>query len=191
MLNTRVRARHAITSILLLLLSANTLSQHADFESFGGNLFLTNNKDLVVRRCEIPMTNTFRRRGYSVAFRHTYADGAQALKSLDSEVLLRVITYQAKVDTKIARQLQRHLTGEKLDEAWRARVLSDVDSGMFEKYFLIAHPVVLIRELGVPLLKKDRQEIYQLQRAELIAGDFDADFAPGIRDEIRNWDQAE
>jgi hypothetical protein len=41
----------------------------------------------------------------------------------------------------------------------------------------------------VPLLKKDRQQIYRLQRAELVAGGFDAGFAPVVRDEIRARDR--
>jgi hypothetical protein len=187
-LNTRVRAsyRRHIQSYFFSF-SGSLVAQPA-FEQHWRNLFLTNNKDLVVRRCEIPMTNAFRRKGYSVAFRYTYADGAEALKALDNETLHRVITYHAKVDTKNARYLQRHLTSNTLDDAWRDRVLQDIGAGIFEKYFLITHPAVLFGQLRSPLLKKDRQEIYQLQRAELLAGGFDEDFAPVVRDEIRTWD---
>lgn len=189
-LNTSVRAKHRHHLQSYFFSFGERLISHPDFEDFWRNLFLTNNKNLVIRRCEIPMTDTFRRRGFSIASRHTYPDAAQALKSLDNDTLHRVVAYQARVATKIARHLQRHLTKQTLDEAWRTRVVHDIDAGLFDKYFLIAHPAVLIGELHVPLLKKDRQEIYRLQRAELIRDGFDAGLAPGIREEIQNWDRS-
>lgn len=188
-LNTSVRAKHRHHLQSYFFSFGVRLISSADFKVFWQKLFLTNNKNLVVRRCEIPMTDTFRRRGYSIASRHTYADAAQALKSLSNDTLQSVIAYQAKVDAKSATHLQRHLTSQTLDGAWRARVVHDIDAGLFNKYFLIAHPAVLVGVLSTPLLKKDRQEIYRLQRSELINGGFDAKFTSIIREEIRNWDQ--
>ncbi|ABD57193.1 rhamnan synthesis F family protein [Jannaschia sp. CCS1] len=158
------------------------------FAAYWRDLFLTNNKNLVVRRCEIPMTGAFRTLGFSVAARHRYSDGAQALKALDNATLARVIAYQVQVDTRNAPRLKPHLTEGPRDAAWRARVDADIDAGLLDKYFLIAHPAVLIGQLRVPLLKKDHQSIYQLQRRELFAGGYDTGFAPRVRDEIRSWD---
>jgi len=165
------------------------LIAHPYFETHWRNIFLTNNKNLVVRRCEIPMTEAFQSRGHSVAFRHTYGDGARALRKLDNESLRRVIAYQSKVSTRTAKRLQRHLVDEDLDDVWRARVLKDIDTGIMDKYFLIAHPAVLIEQICSPIIKKDRQDIYRLQRHELLASRLEETFAPCVRDEVRNWDR--
>lgn len=187
-LNNRVRGDHRRHIQSYFFAFGGKLVGSADFEAHWRGLFLTNNKNLVVRRCEIPMTEEFRSRGYSVKFRHTYADGAEALKTFDNATLKRIIEYQIRVDTGSAPRLERHLKTDALDDAWRAGVMEDVERGIFEKYFLVMHPEVLIRQLHSPLLKKDRQEIYQLQRRELISCGLDENFADVVRDEIRRWD---
>lgn len=187
-LNDRMRGAHRAHLQSYFFRFGPKAVQSPAFEAYWRDLFLTNNKNLVVRRCEIPMTGTFRGMGFSVAARHRYSDGAQALKGLDNATLARVIAYQAQVDTRNAPRLKPHLESDPLDAAWRARVEADIDAGRLDKYFLIAHPAVLIGQLRVPLLKKDRQAIYQLQRKELLEGGYDTDFAPGVRDEVRGWD---
>lgn len=156
------------------------------FENYWRDLFLTNNKNLVVRRCEIPMTEAFRRAGFSVAARHRYSDAARALKGLDNITLRQVIAYQAIIDTRNAQRLELHLNGDILDDEWRFRVDADIAAGHLDKYFLIAHPSILIGQLDIPILKKDRQKIYHLQREELLTAGYDANFAPSVREEIRN-----
>jgi hypothetical protein len=134
------------------------------------------------------MTSTFQSFGFSIAARHRYSDVGQALKELDNATLHTVIAYQARVDTRNAVHLRRHLQVKNLDESWRARVFADIDAGRLDRYFLISHPAVLIGQLCIPLLKKDRQEIYQLQRKELIAGGYDRGLIPCIQEELRKWD---
>lgn len=187
-LNDRMRGAHrAHLQSYFFSFGAEAVANPA-FKAYWRDLFLTNNKNLVVRRCEIPMTGAFRRLGFSVDARHRYSDGAQALKGLDNATLARVIAYQIQVDTRNAPRLAPHLKGEARDAAWRARVDADIDAGRLDKYFLIAHPAVLIGQLRVPLLKKDAQAIYRLQRRELIAAGYDEAFAAPVRDELRTWD---
>jgi hypothetical protein len=161
-----------------------------DFRAYWEKLFLTNNKDLVIRRCEIPMTRFFKRLGFSVSARHYYNHAAKALKKLDNKTLQSVIAYQTHVDTRSARRFRKFLQSPRLDAAWRAQVEADINAGHFDKYFLISHPAILIGQLHVPLLKKDRQDIYRLQRQELVSFGYDKDFAPCIKDEIKRWDSS-
>lgn len=189
-LNDRMRGAHRThIQSYFFRFGPNLLASPA-FEAHWRDLFLTNNKNLVVRRCEIPMTEAFLAQGFTVAARRRYTDGAQALRALDNATLRRVIAYQVQVDTRNARRLGRHLKATDLSTAWREAVDADIDAGHLDKYFLIAHPAVLFGQLKAPILKKDRQQIYQLQRAELLSAGLDERFAPVIRDEIQAWDKA-
>lgn len=188
-LNDRYEAVHRKHIQSYFFSFGGRLVAHPDFRRYWRKLFVTNNKNLVIRRCEIPMTHAFRSRGHSVGYRHTYADVRAALKTLGNADLRRVIEYQIEVDTSNARRLRPCLAADVMDDAWRDAVLEAIDRGTFGKYFLIAHPMVLIGRLARPMLKKDRQPMYRLQRKELIAGGYAETLAPAVRAEIETWDQ--
>jgi hypothetical protein len=188
LMNTRSRAaaRRHVQSYFLRF--GGALVGRPAFEVYWRNLFLSDDKDLVIRRCEVPMTEAFRRVGASVEALHTYSDGARALGELDIGTLRSVVAHLAAVDPERPPHLIRHLEGHP-NEGWRTQVLDDANGGGFDKYFLYHHPAVLLGILRAPLLKKDRQAIYRAQRREILAGGFDERFAHVVREEIRQWDK--
>lgn len=188
LLNTRSRAQARQHLQSYFLRFDGGLLARPEFEAHWRGLFLSDHKDLVIRRCEIPMTDAFRRMGASIEARHAYGDGARALQALETPTLHAVLGHLAAIDAEAPPALLRHLSGATPDAAWRERVLEDAEGGRFDKYFLYHHPAVLLGVLDAPLLKKDRQAIYRAQRQALLAGGFDAGLAPPVRDEIRAWD---
>ena len=163
---------------------------HPDFLRYWKRLFVSSNKNLVIRRCEMRMTEAFRKLGHSIGYRHIFADVVAALKTLDVADLKRIVPYQMQIDTSNTGRLRSALSDIDDPERWRDRVLELADEGRMGKYFLIAHPLILLGKLGCPMLKKDRQPMYQLQRAELFACGFGARLAPEVRDEMESQDKA-
>jgi len=163
---------------------------HPDFLRYWKRLFVSSNKNLVIRRCEMRMTEAFRKLGHSIGYRHIFADVVAALKTLDVADLKRIVPYQMQIDISNTGKLRSALSDIDDPERWRDRVLELADEGRMGKYFLIAHPLILLGKLGCPMLKKDRQPMYQLQRAELFACGFGARLAPEVRDEMESQDKA-
>ena len=164
------------------------LTATRDFRDYWKNLFVTSNKNLVIRRCEIPMTEYFRARGYSVGYRYLISDPIMAMRSLAPDELMRVVHYQMQVDTSNAGALRRLARGNPGDAAWRREILSLADNLKLGKYFLIAHPHLMLGKLKGQILKKDRQPMYRLQRSELLSCGFGEAMAEPVLNEVMRHD---
>ncbi|WP_261496960.1 rhamnan synthesis F family protein [Albidovulum sediminis] len=160
----------------------------SDFRNYWAGLFVTSNKNLVIRRCEIPMTEHFRARGYSIGYRYLISDPMIALRSLTPDELMQVVRYQMRVDTSNAATLAPYAAGDPADPAWRTRVMALAGDLKMGKYLLIAHPLLMLGKLRGQILKKDRQPMYRLQRAELLAGGFAEGMAPAVLEEVMTCD---
>ncbi len=160
----------------------------SDFRDYWARLFVTSNKNLVIRRCEIPMTEHFRARGYSIGYRYLISDPMIALRSLTADELMQVVRYQMRVDTTNAATLAPYAAGDPADPAWRARVMALAGDLKLGKYLLIAHPLLMLGKLKGQILKKDRQPMYRLQRAELLACGFAEGMAPAVLEEVMTRD---
>ncbi len=155
----------------------------AEFESYWRNLFLSNNKHAVIHQCEIKLTGWFRDRGFTTGcFTDTQALRA-ALLGLDEARLLQALAYQQKVETRIAPTTAPILAAGRIGPVERARLKALSDKGGLGSYLMISHPYVL-ETLHLPVLKKDRQPIYALQRAEMIRTGFADTLLPEVRAEI-------
>ncbi len=165
------------------------LVEHEDFERFWRDLPVSSNKHVVIRRCEMRMTHAFKKNGHTIGHLHTFNDVKVALKSLDSAELRRIIAYQIQVDTSNSGPLRPFLDEDCIGSTWRSSVESFIDKDALGKYFLIAHPIVLKGKLGLQILKKDKQPMYQLQRRELFACGLSDSLCPEIRKEMETWDQ--
>ena len=159
-----------------------------EFETYWRDLTLTNNKYMVVRQCEIKLTHALSSRGYTIDYLFDNAKVRRAILVLSDPELLVMLRYQAQVETRLVEAAAPLIAEGISAENWRQRVQVLVDEGRLGKYFLILHPLVLLRELGSPILKKDHQKIYQLQRQELFQSGLDGSFPRPLRDEIAQWD---
>lgn len=160
------------------------LVQAKDFGDYWRGLFISGNKNLVIRRCEIPMTEYFRAKGYSIGYRYLISDPAIALRSLAPDELMQVVHYQMRVDSGNAAALAPFAAGDPTDPAWRKKLMALGDDLKLGKYFLLAHPHLMLGKLRGQILKKDRQPMYRSQRAELLACGFGEGMAASVLEEV-------
>lgn len=157
------------------------------FWSYWKSLWLTDNKYMVIRQCEMKLTRNFNRMGFSHSAAYSHKEVCAAMSRLEDGRLREVFNYIAKVSTHRIPAVNMLLNGP-MDAMWRTRAEAVISSGRILRYLLIVHPAVLLGELHLPLLKKDRQPMYQLQRAELLRIGADHAMSQVFSDEIRNWD---
>ena len=165
------------------------LAQHADFRHFWQRLFLSNAKEQVIRRCEIPLTGFFEARGHTVGCRYDAEALQDAAGTLADAELKAVLQYLVTLGAKNAETLRALLVAEATDDIWRTRVLEAIAPGPTRTTLIRAHPALLVGALDTPLLKKTRDARYRAQRAQLLARGLEAGFAPQVRDELRDWDK--
>lgn len=158
----------------------------ADFRDYWRNLFMTDNKGLVIRQCEMKLTNHFKNLGYTTDYLFGLEALRGAIKALNDDEFVTAVRYHAQVETSHGRVLLQ-LIDERPDD-WRQRLEEMVDARQFGKYFLIAHPDVLLTKLRSPVLKKDVQRIYQVQRSEMLKMGLEKTLIPAVREEILQRD---
>ena len=142
------------------------------FAKYWKNLFLSNNKLAVIRLCEMRMTDYFRKAGFSVGSKYTVEDLYSAMRQATESQLDKIVSYQMLVDPKRAEEIQR-----RKPEGLRRLI----DERLLGKYFLIAHPIILLGILKCPIMKKDKQFVYRVQRSEL----FKEKLGPHIYKDVR------
>ncbi len=161
-----------------------TVIESEDFSKYWINLFLSNNKNAVIRQCEIKMTDYFRSRGFSIGAKYSVDDIYKVLPSLSPSELERIVEYQATVDPK-----RKSVINRCLHDLGRAANDYLIQNRFLGKYLLIAHPLVLLKSLQCPAIKKDRQFIYQVQRKEIFETNLDRDLIDIVRDEMIDRDR--
>lgn len=159
-----------------------------EFREWWENLFLSDNKHAVIHQCEIKLTGWFRDRGFSTGSLVDTARLRAALLDLDEAALLQVLAYQAQVETRIAPWVAPILAAGRITPEDRALIAEKSARGAIGSYLMISHPSVLLDRLKMPVLKKDRQAIYALQRREIGQSSVAAGLLPMIRVEIAQWD---
>ena len=169
--------RHHIQSYLFNF--NKKIIQSEAFLQYWRDLFLSNNKNAVIRQCEIKMTEYFRSRGFSIGSKYTVDDIYRILPDLATEELDTVIKYQMIVDPKKEGIIKdcRIVKQEGADE----HLIRNRHLG---KYFLIAHPIILLKKLDCPAIKKDKQFVYQVQRGEIFKANLDQSLLTTVREEM-------
>jgi hypothetical protein len=97
-----------------------------------------------------------------------------------------MLRYDQLNDTKLGRAM----AGLVLEGAgWRDAALERCRATLPLRYLLKDHPTVLIRDLRLPLLKKDRAPHYARQRATLMGSPVFNTLEPIVAAEIAQWDK--
>ncbi|MGH1331593.1 MAG: rhamnan synthesis F family protein [Paracoccaceae bacterium] len=159
------------------------------FEEHWRNLLLTNNKLMVVNQCEKKLTYAMTSKGFTVDFMFDTKDLRRYAAQLDDADLRDFLYYCTQTNTHIADALQPFIDAQENNRDWRQGLEKFILSGGLGDYLLIMHPLILLRSMRTPVLKKDRQYIYQLQRKEIFRCGLDSKMTPIIRDEIAQWDR--
>lgn len=171
--------RHHIQSYLFNFKKNVLISTH--FENYWRKLFLSNNKLAVIRMCEIKMSEYFRCAGFSVAAKFRVDDLYRVMAHLSDNDLDLIVSYQKVVDPRRLRIIKRH-------EHDQGGIRKLVANRLLGKYFLIAHPILLIRELQCPALKKDKQFSYQWQRSAIFEEGLDGSLSEVVHSEVKGHD---
>ena len=160
------------------------------FRRYWQQITLTNNKHMVIRQCEMKLTQWFEKNGFAFDALHDLNDLFAAMKRLNEDELLACMKYLAKVSTRTNHLVSPYRNATQLSLEERAELDDHIKKGELGKYFLISHPLVLIREMNSPILKKDRQFMYIEQRKALFEWEFSDHFDERILGEISSWDQS-
>lgn len=161
------------------------LIQDPSFRRFWEKMFFSNNKFLVIRLCEMKLTQYFKSRGFSVAWLYNHESLDNALKSLSKSEFKMIVKYQMQVDEKHSEILAEVLNSKLIGDDWRQEIKRLIENKTLGTYILIAHPFILFSRLNIPILKKDKQDIYQMQREAFMNIDLDAITTPIVNEEIR------
>ena len=159
------------------------------FRRYWQQITLTNNKHMVVRQCEMKLTQWFAKKGSTFDALHDLNGLFAATKKLNDDELLAYMRYLAKVSTRTKHLVSPYHNATQLSVEERAELDDHIEKGRLGKYFLNSHPLVLIREMNSPTLKKDKQFMYIEQRRALFEWGFSDHFDERILAEISSWDQ--
>lgn len=153
-----------------------------DFAAFWRDLIVYDSKDLTVRRCEMALTNWFTARDFTIGHVCDIKDFRAAVAALAEEDRAALVEYLVTTGDKHAsRALRRQKAGAYAsDDAWR----TDVLEGTLGRFVLSSHPSVLFEQLRFPVLKKDRQHIYRVQRAAALEDRYIPYLSETVRQEM-------
>lgn len=154
-----------------------------EFRAFWSDLIVYNNKDLTVRRNEMRLTHWFHSRGFSIDYLYDNHSLIQALEALSLSERYAIANYLIRTGDKFSQFIEKRFTSRAYDDD--DIYLNDVRSGILGRYFLIAHPAVLIDRLNCPVLKKDRKKPYQIQRAVYLNSLAAQELSPAIFSEMK------
>ncbi len=154
------------------------------FHKFWQNLYFSSNKFLVVRKCEMVLTEYFSQNGFSVGWLLDFQNLKDALKLLSRTELKTVATYQVEVDRKNSEEVSHFLKSELDKPDWKTRVEALIERKQMGKYILIAHPSLLLDKLSLPILKRDQQPIYQHQRRAIFSEGLESRLTESVLQEI-------
>lgn len=157
------------------------------FRKIWQDLRMTNNKHMVVRQCEMKLTNLIKSAGFSIGYMFDRQLVEKTIRDLPEDELLGLLDYYTFVDTKLSDRIQKANIDFSASD-WRDQMEGRGIIARIAKYFMISHPDVLFGVLKVPVLKKDRQPMYQRQRAEFLQTRERYRPNPTIISEIEGWD---
>lgn len=155
------------------------------FRNYWLNLPISNNKIAVVQRCEKLLSVDMAKAGFKMGWLRSSADSLAAIRRLSTEDLARVIRYDQQNDNAMGRALKKINVGQ---AEWQSEVLMLCETSLPTRYLLKDHPILLLRDLHLPVLKKDRAPHYALQRRTLIDGPLFGCLAENVAVEVQTWD---
>ena len=164
------------------------LLAHPDFARYWQHLLVSNNKQLVIRRLEMRMTEAMAAMGFPARTLFGPEQLNPLLAGLSQAELRDLVRDEWRMDNG---GLHRLLSGPPDDPAvqlpWDIlrQMIAETKLG---SYILKLPPELMFDRLHFPLLKKDRHADYVAHRAILKERGYLARFSPVIRDEIAGWD---
>ena len=155
------------------------------FRNYWQELPMTNNKVSVVQRCEKSLSPVMQKAGFSLGWFASNAESVNAICDLPDDELAEVIAYDKCNDNSLGRAF----AGFSLCQPnWRKMATTICKRNILKRNILKDHPLVLLRDLQVPVLKKDRALQYARQRRALLASPLAISLESAVLMELQTWD---
>lgn len=145
-------------------------------------------KRIIIRQFEIKLTAYFTQRGFSASGLYEAQQVRDAYAALTDSELHEVAKRQLGSDhimRNVFAPLKDLAPG---DPGWQAARTDVLERSKVGIYFLNAHPYVFLRELRSPILKKNREEKFMRQRAEVFQTGLQEMLRPTVQAEAKDWD---
>lgn len=178
------RAGHSFLHSYLMRFSRRALLSDG-FLRYWSDLPMSSNKMAVVRGGEKRMAMRMEALGLTTGAIWTTEDVAAALVHLPEPEYQAAIRFAADVYQSNRKRLDAAKSGTPTMNEDRATLIG---SGFFGRDVLKAYPGVTIGMMGVPFLKKLRQEPFAKARTALLQSDLASALVPVVRDELSKWD---
>ena len=155
------------------------------FLRYWRELPMSNNKMAVVRGGEKRLAMRMEELGLSAGAVWNIEDALREIEHLSDNEFLGAADYTADIYQAAQRRLDAARSAE-LDIA--ANRDSLIQSGYFGRDLLKTFPLVTIGRLGIPFMKKLRQDPFRKARRSLLESELSSDLAPAVRKELASWD---
>ncbi|MGL6209267.1 MAG: rhamnan synthesis F family protein [Paracoccaceae bacterium] len=157
------------------------------FRAYWRTLFMSNNKVAVISRNEKRMTHEIAGGQFTYSALRDFDDLPRALHALPFQDLVEFVGHQVAIGQRHAMLLEARRA--ELDDAeWAQLAFEAIEQRKLSSFVLMVHPMIAVRELRLPFLKKDKAPHCQAQRRLLKAMPVYAEINPVIRAEIDGWD---
>lgn len=185
--NTKARQkrRHHLQSYFYRF--NTTVLRDPRFGHFWRTMPLYRDKLHVIRECEVKLAGTFHAMGYNIDALVLPQDVTAAADRLTDTEFADVARFYATTSLR-----GRSIFGDMVDMSpddprWsEARRCATHDSRL-KYYFIDAEPLILLRELRAPFLKKGREYLYYRQRNRLIDLNLHSHLDPVVAKEVTSW----
>lgn len=178
------RAGQSFLHSYLMRFSSRALRSEG-FLRYWIDLSMSSNKMAVVRGGEKRMAMRMEALGLTTGAIWTTEDVATALVHLPEPDYQAAIRFAADIYPSARKRLDAAKTRNTAMDQDRATLIG---TGFFGRDLLKTYPGVTIGKMGVPFLKKQRQEPFAKVRTALLQSDLASELVPVVRDELSKWD---
>lgn len=154
------------------------------FEEYWRDMPVSSNRYTVIRKCEMGLTNSFVKRGFSVGYQYDNKVVLNHLLAMSVSDLREVTRYLMKIMPRNAAIIAKVDAAENWHQ--EAKMAFTKNDGLTT--FLTLPPQVLISGLKSPVLKKNKSGLYKMQRDELCRLGLLDLISSDIGQEIKGWE---
>ncbi len=159
------------------------------FAGFWEKMPLVNEKRIVVRRYEFGLSKLISKNGFTLGSYYNNTSVAKALAKLPPNELKEVLQFY--VECKIFKKNQKllNLSAASLEMLSDRPTIENVLLDASEDFFFRSdHPILMLREMESPFLKKYRDKNMAAQRAQIFEHGLEKDINPIVLSELESWD---
>lgn len=159
------------------------------FKAFWRRLQVSSDRFLAIHRCEVPMTQRMTDMGLVCGAVHHTTDLSEKFRAADDNLLKSIVNHQIIVSENYDTRLITALSASKAsDPNWRNDVLEIMKSRHTGKHLITAHPDIMFGDVGLEVLKKNRDKRYVHQRRLAFERGYVSRFLPEVAVEVATWD---